>query len=348
MSNLFYTLTPDIVIKAVEESGFSTSGHYMVLNSYENRVYDLRLEDGDHIIVKFYRPGRWSLNQIKEEHQFLLDLADDEITVCAPLKFADGTTIKDDNGIFFAVWPRTGGRIPEELTGNDMLNIGRLLARIHNNGSFKECRHRLMLTGEIYGINSLNYLINNHFIPSNCVNRYSEAVHEIVKVYDTLRKDAPFHRIHGDCHMGNLLRRDQTFFFLDFDDFLTGPAVQDIWMLVSSRGDDSRRELDLFLQGYREFRDFENSWLKLIEPLRGLRYINYAAWIARRWDDPSFPNIFPHFGTGEYWEKETSDLEEQVEIIYSSGSGPDNTRPETELKEKEKELTNKDFFWDME
>jgi len=348
MSNSFYNLTPDRVIEAVEKSGFTLTGHYMVLNSYENRVYDLKLEDDTHIIVKFYRPGRWSLEQIQEEHQFLFDLEADELTVCAPLKFSDGKTIHDADGIFFAIWPRTGGRIPEELSDIDMMNIGRLLARIHNNGSAKDCKHRLRLTGETYGINSLKYLIDNSFLPSNCIKRYSDAVNEIVKIYDSLTPGIPFHRIHGDCHLGNLLHRDGSFFFLDFDDFLMGPAVQDIWMLISSRDKDSQRELNLFVEGYREFRNFETSWLKLIEPLRGLRYINYAAWIARRWDDPAFPHIFPHFGTEEYWIKETSDLAEQVDIIYSSDKEISELRPETDKIEKDKELTNKDFFWDME
>ncbi len=345
MSNSFYNLTPDRVIKAVEESGFSLTGHYMVLNSYENRVYDLKLENDSHIIVKFYRPGRWSLEQIMEEHQFLYELAEDEISVCAPLTFSDGKSIHDLNGIFFAVWPRTGGRIPEELSDGDMITIGRLIARIHNNGASRESRYRLKLTGESYGTNSLLYLIKNNFIPSIYIKRYSDAVNEIVMLYKSLIPEVPFHRIHGDCHPGNLLRRDGSFFFLDFDDFLTGPAVQDIWMLISSRDTGCRREIDLFLQGYREFREFDDSWLKLIEPLRGLRYINYSAWIARRWKDPAFSHIFPHFGTEEYWQNETSDLEEQVNVIYS---GNTNDYKHNNEKEREKELTNKDFFWDME
>ncbi len=346
MSNTFYNLTPDRVIEAVEKSSFSLTGHYMVLNSYENRVYDLKLEDDSHIIVKFYRPGRWSLEQIMEEHQFLFDLADDEIPVCAPLKFSDGKTVHEAERIFFSIWPRTGGRIPEELTDADMTSIGRLLGRIHNNGASKEIKHRLKLTGEAYGINSLNYLTENNFLPSNCIKKYSDAVNEIVTVYNSLITDVPFHRIHGDCHLGNLLKRDDAFYFLDFDDFLVGPAVQDIWMLISSRDSNSQREQNMFLQGYREFRHFENSWLKLIEPLRGLRYINYAAWIARRWNDPAFPQIFPHFGTDEYWQKETSDLQDQVKIIYSNESIKNELQ--TEAPEMEKELTNKDFFWDME
>lgn len=346
MTKSFYDLTPDRVIQTVEKSGFNLTGHYVVLNSYENRVFDLRLDDNSHIIAKFYRPGRWSLDQILEEHQFLSDLSEDEIPVCAPLKFSDGRTVHETEGIFFSVWPRTGGRIPEELTDSDMISIGRLLGRIHNNGSSREVKQRLKLTGETYGIQSLKFLTENSFLPANCIKRYTEAVHEIVDAYNSLLPGVPFHRIHGDCHLGNLLKRDEAFFFLDFDDFLSGPAVQDIWMLISSRDSNSKRELDLFLQGYREFRDFDNSWLNLIEPLRGLRYINYAAWIARRWQDPAFPHIFPHFGTEEYWEQETSDLQDQVKIINSGDINPDKQKQSAQ--ESERELTNKDFFWDME
>lgn len=348
MNNSFYSLTPDRVIDAVEKSGFSLTGHYMVLNSYENRVYDLKLEDDNHIIVKFYRPGRWTFEQIQEEHQFLFDLADDEISVCAPLTFSDGRTIHETENIYFSIWPRTGGRIPEELTDADMINIGRLLGRIHNNGASKESRHRLRLTGESYGINSLKYLAENNFLPSCYKKKYSDAVAEIVNVFNSLIGDIPFHRIHGDCHLGNLLKRDDSFFFLDFDDFLVGPAVQDIWMLISSRDNNSQRELNLLIDGYREFRNFDTSWLKLIEPLRGLRYINYAAWIARRWSDPAFPDIFPHFGTKDYWEKETSDLEDQVDLIYKITEADSGHRTESTRNDKEQELTNKDFFWDME
>ena len=348
MSYPFFNLTPDKVIDAVEKSGFDPTGHYMVLNSYENRVYDLKLEDDSHVIVKFYRPDRWRLEQIMEEHEFLFDLDGDEITVCKPLRFSDGESVHCCDGIYFSVWLRTGGRIPGELSGYDMINIGRLIARIHNNGAAKEFKHRLRLSGESYGIRSLHFLLDNNFLPAHCLERYVYAANEIVKIYDSLAGSVPFHRIHGDCHLGNLLKREDAFFFLDFDDSLIGPAVQDIWMLASSRSADMRRELNLFLEGYREFRHFDNSWLKLIEPLRGLRYINYAAWIAKRWDDPMFPQIFPHFGTEEYWENETSDLEDQLEIINLELAEENRIDPEKNSKSKERELTNKDFFWDME
>lgn len=348
MSTLFYSLTPDTVIKAVEDNGFITSGHYMVLNSYENRVYDLRLEEGGHIIVKFYRPGRWTKQQILEEHSFLSELNESEIPVCAPLPFPGGGTLRETEGIYFAVWPRTGGRIPEELSDDELVNLGRLIARIHNNGSAKPAEFRLSLSAESYALAPLEFLLENRFLPLHIQERYITAVQEIAEIYSKLSADIPVHRIHGDCHPGNLLKGAKGFFFLDFDDFLTGPAVQDIWMLIQSRDEEGLRQRELLISGYREFRDFEYSWFQLIEPLRAMRYIHYSAWIAKRWLDPAFPGIFPHFGTDRYWEEETSDLEDQINYIYSGGEENLPERSVNSEKDEEKELTNKDFFWDME
>lgn len=346
MNNFFYNLTPDVILKALEESGFEPTGHCMALNSFENRVYDCKLEDGSHVVGKFYRPGRWNREQIQEEHDFLLQLKDDEIPVCAPVFFPDGGTIHQIENIYYALWPRTGGRAGDELSDDALEILGRLLARIHNMGASKQCAHRIELTGEIYGIESLRFLEEHDFLPPQYRERYHNAVHEISELYETLRSDVPFHRIHGDCHLGNLLYGNEGWFFLDFDDFLTGPAVQDVWMLVPARDTEGLRQREVFLNAYRLFRDFDSSWLRLIEPLRALRFIRYAAWIARRWSDPAFPAAFPHFGTTEYWEKETTDLEDQLNFIYNTKDLPAGVKvPE---KEEERELTNKDYFWDME
>jgi Ser/Thr protein kinase RdoA (MazF antagonist) len=347
--SFFYNLTPDIILKAIEQSGFEPSGHCMALNSYENRVYDLRLEDGSHVVAKFYRPGRWSLQQILEEHEYLLDLRDDEIPVCAPLTLPGGTTIQEIQGLLYALWPRTGGRVPDELSDDEVAMLGRLCARIHNNGAAKTAPHRISLTGDSYGLKPLTFIEEGGFLPPHLKDRFRKAVLEIVEIYEALRKDVPMHRIHGDCHLGNLLRGSQGWFFLDFDDFLTGPAVQDLWMLVPARDREGLRQRELFLEGYRQFRDFEHSWLRLIEPLRALRYIRYAAWIAQRWEDPAFPAAFPHFGTVEYWEKETEDLEEQLRFFYENTEDlPEGVRKPQDSGEPERDLTNKDFFWDWE
>ena len=348
-NTFFFNLTPDIVIRAVEQSGFEPTGHCMALNSYENRVYDLRLEDGSHVVGKFYRPGRWTREQILEEHRFLFDLRDDEIPVCAPLTLPGGETIHETEGIMYAIWPRTGGRVPDELTDAELQILGRLCARIHNNGAAKKAPHRIELTGETYGLQPLAFLEGQGFLPSHCRDRYHDAVMEIVEIYETLRRGVPFHRIHGDCHLGNLLHGTEGWFFLDFDDFLTGPAVQDVWMLVPARDREGLRQREVFLDAYAQFRDFDRSWLRLVEPLRALRYIRYAAWIAQRWDDPAFPAAFPHFGTVQYWENETRDLEDQLEYFYGTTADlPAGMRKPGEDKAEEKELTNKDFFWDWE
>jgi Ser/Thr protein kinase RdoA (MazF antagonist) len=349
MNNFFYQLTPDVVIKAVENCGFEPTGHCMALNSYENRVYDLRLEDGSHVVAKFYRPGRWTREQILEEHEFLFDLSDDEIPVCAPIHFQDGTTLREIEGILYAIWPRTGGRVPDELSDPVLETLGRLLGRIHNNGAAKIAAHRIRLTGETYGLGPLAFLEENDFLPQHCRDRYHNAVTELAGIYESLCKDVPFHRIHGDCHLGNLLHGSEGWFFLDFDDFLTGPAVQDLWMLVPARDREGLRQRDVFIEAYRQFRDFDNTWVRLIEPLRALRYVRYAAWIAQRWDDPAFPPAFPHFGTAQYWEDETEDLEDQLDFIHAGAADlPENLRRPEPAGEKEQELTNKDFFWDWE
>ncbi|MBN2158222.1 MAG: serine/threonine protein kinase [Spirochaetes bacterium] len=349
MSNFFFNLTPDIIIKAIEDGGFEPTGHCMALNSFENRVYDLRLEDGSHVVSKFYRPGRWSRDQIREEHEFLFELRDDEIPVCAPFRFPDGGTIREIEGIYYTIWPRTGGRVPDELSDEEIGILGRLCARIHNNGAAKKAEHRIELTGETYGLRPLSFLEQGGFLPQHCSKRYADAVREIVAIYEELRTGVPFHRIHGDCHLGNLLHGSEGWFFLDFDDFLSGPAVQDVWMLVPARDAEGLRQRELFLEAYRQFRDFDASWLRLVEPLRALRYIRYAAWIAQRWDDPAFPAAFPHFGTVEYWESETADLEDQLDFFHgSTGDIPETVRRAEEPEEEKKELTNKDFFWDWE
>ena len=347
MNEYFFLLTPERVLEAVEEAGYSPSGHCLALNSLENRVYDIRLEDGKHVVAKFYRPGRWSAEQILEEHRFLFELRDEEIPVCAPVPFPDGQTLHQIEGINFAVWPRTGGRAPDEPSDDELGILGRLLARIHNVGAARPSAHRLRLTAETYALRPLAYLEENDMLPPHCAARYRAVVEETARVYETLAADVPVHRIHGDCHLGNLLNGNEGWHFLDFDDHLTGPAVQDVWMLMTARDEEGLRQRETFLEAYRQFRDFDPSWLRLIEPLRALRYIHYAAWIARRRDDPAFPAAFPHYGTDEYWEKETSDLEEQAALF---GRENPELMPVGERGERteEPELTNKDFFWDWE
>lgn len=312
-TDLFLGLTPDWVIKAVEAGGFEPTGHVMALHCLENRVYDLRIEDGSHVVAKFYRPGRWSEDAILEEHRFLLDLQAAEIPVCAPLAFDDGRTLHTVEGIHYAVWPRTGGRSPEELDDQQVEILGRLVARIHNVGAMREVAHRPVLDAESYGLAALAVLEDKGVLPPHRRDRYRDAVERIVDVYEELAEGVPLHRIHADCHYGNLLNGREGWFFLDFDDFRLGPAAQDVWLLVPGRDAEAEQQRALFVDAYRQFRAFEPRWMALVEPLRGLRYIHYAAWIARRWHDPAFPRAFPEYDAEAYWEREVQDLEEQAQ-----------------------------------
>lgn len=312
MSDLFLNLTPDWVLQAVERGGFLPTGHIMALHCLENRVYDLKLEDGSHIVTKFYRPGRWSRETVQEEHDFLFDLDDAEVPVCAPLVFEDDESIHEVEGILYAVWPRTGGRSKQELNDDEVMRLGRLLARLHNVAALYEFDHRRTLNGTTYGLQPLELLESGGFLPPHHAPRYRTAVQRIAELYDEMATGVPTHRIHGDCHHGNLLNGSDGWFFLDFDDALTGPAVQDVWLLVADQDQAGQHQRELFIEGYQMFRDFNPRWLHLVEPLRALRYIHYTAWIAKRWKDPAFPRAFAHFNTEEYWQRETRDLEEQL------------------------------------
>jgi len=340
MTEFFHRLTPDWVLRAVEAGGFRPTGHCTALNSLANRVYDLRLEDGSHVVVKFYRPGRWSRAAIADEHRYLFELREAEIPVCAPVRFADGGTLHEVEGILYAVWPRTGGRSLDELSDEHVDVLGRLLARIHNVGAAGAAPHRARLSSETHAWEPLSVL-EAGFLPPSCAARYRHATERLAALYDTRSERVPVHRIHGDCHLGNLLRGDDGWFFLDFDDMLVGPAVQDVWMVAPGRDAEGAHQRRRLVAAYREFRDFDERWLALVEPLRALRFVHYAAWIARHWEDPAFPGAFPHFGTEDYWQKETRDLEEIVDALERGDAPTPSAAP------PEPELTNTDFFWDL-
>jgi len=346
VSASFFRLTPEWVLRAVEAGGFRPTGHTTALTCLENRVHDVHLEDGSHVVVKFYRPGRWSREAILEEHAFLAALREAEIPVCAPLAFRDGVTLHEVEGIFYAIWPRTGGRSPAELADEEVAILGRLLARIHNVGATLQVHARPQLSAESFALEPLAFLEQQAFLPASCARRYRAAVQEVGAIYQSWSEGVPVHAIHGDCHFGNLLNGREGWFFLDFDDFVVGPAVQDVWMLLPGRDAEGVRQRSLLIDAYEQFRSFDRRWLRLVEPLRALRFVRYAAWIARRWKDPAFPSAFPHFGTGEYWENETRDLEEQLRLLARSGEAlPGFTaRP---VGDAAPELTNKDFFWDI-
>jgi Ser/Thr protein kinase RdoA (MazF antagonist) len=317
----FFNLDPEMIMQAAESAGFQPTGEFSQLNSYENRVFDLRLESGqsqERLIAKFYRPGRWSLEALKEEHEFLFDLQKEGLPVIAPLIGKNNSSLLQTEDIWVAFFPKFVGRMPEEFLQNDLYQVGRRLAQIHNIGARKDFRHRAIIGDFPYSMEeNLDFL--ERWIAPEVKHRYLEAAETVVQAMRDYFDPESFIRIHGDCHRGNLLSRSLTtgreFSFVDFDDCSMGPEVQDFWMLFS--GLDSENEQDLILSGYEELRDFPHTQLRLVPWLRGLRIFSYAAWIARRWEDPSFPRLFPEFNSYSYWAEETEAIEK---IAWSSST----------------------------
>lgn len=308
----FFNLSPDKVLAAAEEAGFSPTGEFSQLNSYENRVFDIVCEDKSRVIAKFYRPQRWSKEALMDEHAFLADLQAEGIPAIAPLILKNKTTLIKFEGLWTTFFPKVRGRLPQELLDDDYVKVGHLMAQVHNVGARKVAKNRVSLDEDFPGAwSGLDFL--QDWIAPEISSRYNEAAEKILKSFGQNVDSAEFIRIHGDCHRGNLLQGqfgvDQQFFLVDFDDFVNGPVVQDFWMLFSGDSDHAAREKELILKGYEELREFPDHQWAWIPLLRGLRIISYASWIARRWEDPSFPRIFPEFNTYRYWAEETEALE---------------------------------------
>ena len=334
MTDNYYSLTPETILRAAEQLSLEPTGHILQLNSLENRVYSLYLEDSSSVVIKIYRPSRWTRAQILEEHSFLAELSADEIPVCAPLSFG-GKTLHDIDGFMYAVFPKTGGRIPDEFTPDDLMMIGRLLARIHNTGKNSPASHRIEISPATFVRAPLKFMSESGLMPERYLAVYGRLAGKIESEFQSAAMDVPFHRIHGDFHWGNLLRADRGFSVLDFDDFVTGPAVQDIWMIVPASDSDGAVKREALLEGYREFSPFRNEWLQLAPVLKAMRFVNYSCWIAKRYDDPAFKSAFPHYGTDDYWESEIKDIEA---VLLERGIEPE---AKSEL------LDDKDYFYDM-
>jgi len=314
----FFSLTPDQVLLAVEELGYRCTGLCYPLNSLENRVYEIELDDRRRIVSKFYRPGRWSRETIQDEHQLLAALTELEIPVCAPLTDLHGATLhQSPSGILYALFPRIGGRIPDELTAEQLEQLGRLIARVHNVCASLKLKNRLPLTADTYGRQALAMIINSGRLPPEQVQRFSDAVEMLLTIADERFRNLETFVIHADLHRGNLLYGRNGWTILDFDDAAVGPPVQDFWLLLPARHTECKSDVEALLAGYQQFRQFPRSTLRLIEVLRGLRYLRYAAWIAQRWDDPSFPRAFPDWGTDRYWQQLIIDLYDQVRLLRS-------------------------------
>jgi Ser/Thr protein kinase RdoA (MazF antagonist) len=307
-------LTPDRTLDALASIGLRPDGRLLSLNSYENRVYQTWMEEGPPLVAKFYRPARWSDAQILEEHAFARELADREIPVVAPLTVADAT-LHTYEGFRFTVFPRRGGRAPELDDTATLEWIGRFVGRIHAVGATRTFRERPALDVESFGIEPRTWLLASHFIPVDLLAAWSSATALALegarRSYERAG-DVRQIRLHGDCHGGNVLWTDAGPHFVDFDDCRSGPAVQDLWMLLSGDRGSMTRQLAAVLKGYENFCAFDRREIALIEALRTLRLIHYSAWIARRWEDPAFPAAFPWFGTQRYWQDRILELREQI------------------------------------
>jgi Ser/Thr protein kinase RdoA (MazF antagonist) len=302
---------------AVESQGFICDCRTLALNSYENRVYQVGLDEGQPLIAKFYRPGRWSDAQIIEEHRFCRELAEHELPVVAPWANAAGESLFHHDGFRFALYPRQGGHAPEFDNLDNLLILGRMIGRIHRIGAVKAFAHRPALDSQSFGHESVA-LIAAHFIPDEYRESYTAVTGQLLEAIDACLVEAGpvnYIRTHGDCHSGNILWRDDAPHFVDFDDARTAPAVQDLWMMLSGERPRQTAQLEALLEGYCEFSDFELRELRLIEALRALRMLHYSAWLASRWHDPIFPSTFPWFNTVRYWGEHILQLREQLAAI---------------------------------
>ncbi|MBF0182879.1 MAG: serine/threonine protein kinase [Magnetococcales bacterium] len=313
-------LTPDTILHAVEAVGFPCNGTLLALNSYENRVYQIGIDDGAPLIGKFYRSGRWSDAAIREEHHFCLELQEQELPVIAPLRL-NGNTLFTHQGYRFALYPRQGGR-PAELDNTEHLEqLGRLLGRLHAVGALRSYRHRLTLNVANWGHGSVAHILAANLLPPG-LQRHYQAVSSTL--LDTLQAafaavgSVRLLRLHGDCHAGNLLWTGSGFMLVDFDDTCLGPAIQDLWLALSGDLHEQRGQLYHLLQGYETFYRFDQREVALIEPLRTLRMIHHAAWLARRWRDPAFPKAFPWFNAPRYWEEHILALQEQLSLLQTA------------------------------
>ena len=324
----FYELTPERILNAVEFVGVRCTGRFFALNSMENRVFQVEIETDrpDQLssrweawrVAKFYRPGRWSREQILEEHRFILESAKEGVPAVAPLEFPEsGETLNSigDSAIMFAVWPRAGGRTLDEIDDKQLERIGRLIARLHIVGLKHPAESRLKLNADTYGRNSLQYLLQHGFVPENMRVRYAQAVEAICSVAEGYLRGVPLQRVHGDLHGGNILWDREQCALVDFDDMVMGPAVQDLWLITPGRDDESLRRREILLAGYEQMKMFDRTQLALVETLRSLRIIYFNAWIARRWEDPAFKYTFCAFGTAEYWRDQLVSVEEQLNIL---------------------------------
>lgn len=314
----YKNLSPEVILDAVESVGYRCDGRLLALNSFENRVYQVGVEDGEPVIVKFYRNDRWSIAAILEEHQFALELAEMEIPVVPPLVDRADQTLHHWNAFRFALYPRCGGRAPDLENLDHLQRLGLALGRIHALGATHPFIARPVLDVASFGLEPYGFLMASNFIPPELRIPYSSLVEDLIvqirRCFMAAGEPQKI-RLHGDCHSGNILWTDQGPLFVDFDDARMGPAIQDLWMCLSGDREEQSIQFSALLAGYRRFHDFNPREVHLVEALRTLRMIHYAAWIARRWDDPAFPRAFPWFDAPRYWDNHILSLREQAALM---------------------------------
>ena len=310
----FQTLHPDTIMDALFEQGIRVDSGLTPLNSYENRVYQFQDEDRQRFVVKFYRPERWSVDQILEEHQFAIELLEDEVPVAAPLAF-NGQTLLSHQGFHYAIFPSVGGRQFEADNIDQMEAVGRYLGRLHQTGRKQPFTWRPTIGLDEYLVEPRKLFEHAQLIPSAQKGAFLKATDAlIVAVTERWHTNFDSLRLHGDCHAGNILWRDGPL-FVDLDDSRNGPAIQDLWMLLNGDKAEQRMQLETIIEAYEEVSEFETSEIELIEPLRAMRLVYYLAWLMRRWDDPAFPKNFPWLTGEDYWQRQTATFIEQAKVL---------------------------------
>ena len=308
------------MVNAVERAlNIPMTGLAVAMPSYINRVYEVQTCDGERLIAKFYRPGRWSLSTLQDEHQFMLDCSADEIPLVPPMILSEGRTIAESEGVYFAVFEKKSGREFDIRNEEDWRRLGNIVARIHIAGSRREAPHRLRLHPQTATAREIDYLLDSGLVTDGSRIEFRDICREIIERITDLFAGKEYIRVHGDCHRGNLLDRpDEGIMVIDFDDMMTAPPIQDLWLLLPGHAQDCRMEIELLLEGYRQFRDFDYSSIKLIEPLRAMRIIYFLSWCSRQIGDYKFEHHYPNWGSSSFWRKETADLRHQLAIIKSA------------------------------
>lgn len=313
MLNNFSHLLPEVIFDCAERLGERCTGRFLTMNAMENRVYDIEKEDESHVIIKFYRPGRWSKETILSEHAYLKRALAEEIPVVAPLCDDKGESLFEHQGIYYAIFPKKPGRLESELNKEQLTRLGRYLGRLHNVGAAFPQAPRLTLTPELYGRDTLNYVKQEGLLQPGLGAIYEQLVTQTCDLIEPVFEGVENILVHGDCHVGNVLWKGDEPYFIDFDDMLYAPPVQDMWMLIGGDDEYAMKNRDILITAYEEIREFDDKSLKLMEPLRALRMMYFAGWIARRREDGAFKLAFPYFGTEKFWQQQIENLSAQLE-----------------------------------